>query len=112
MASLEYVGWIEEILEVNFGRFQTVLLLCNWVVANYGGSNATMKQDQYGFTSMNFECLIPLSAQSFAFSMHIQQMFFFFFLQTIPMVLGARKLCCIGNQEGKDHISLKREILN
>jgi hypothetical protein len=27
-------------------------------------------------SSMNFECLIPLSTQSFAFPMHIQQMFF------------------------------------
>jgi hypothetical protein len=71
MVSLEYVGWIEEILEVDFGRFQTVLLLCNWVVANYGGSNATMKHDQYGFTSMHFECLILFSSQLFAFVMHI-----------------------------------------
>jgi hypothetical protein len=27
MASLKYVGWIEEILKVNFGRFQTILFL-------------------------------------------------------------------------------------
>jgi hypothetical protein len=46
---LEYVGWIEEILELDFGGFQTVVLLCNWVVANYEGSNATVKCNEYGF---------------------------------------------------------------
>lgn len=29
VASLEYVGWIEKILEFDYGRFQIVVLLCN-----------------------------------------------------------------------------------
>jgi hypothetical protein len=76
MASLEYVWWIEEILELDYGMFQTIVFLCNWVVANYGGSNAIVKRDEYEFTLVNFECFIPLSAQSFAFPMHVQQVFF------------------------------------
>jgi hypothetical protein len=76
MATLEYVRWIEEILELDYGRFQTVVLLCNWVVANYKRSNATVRQDEYGFTLFNFECLIPFSTQSFAFPMHVEQVFF------------------------------------
>jgi hypothetical protein len=35
MASLEYVEWIEEILQLDYGKFQAVFILCNWVVANY-----------------------------------------------------------------------------
>jgi hypothetical protein len=75
--SIEYVGWIEEILELNYGRFQIVILLCNWVMANYKGFTTIMKYDDYGFTIVNFEQLIPLSTQSFAFPMHIEQRFFF-----------------------------------
>lgn len=35
-----------------------------------------MKRDEYGFTSVNFEKLILYSAQSFAFPLHIEQLFF------------------------------------
>jgi hypothetical protein len=61
MASFENVAWIEEILELDYGRFQTVILLCNWVVVNYEGSSAIVKHDYYKFTLVNFEHLIPLS---------------------------------------------------
>jgi hypothetical protein len=47
MASLEYVGWIEKILKFDYGQFQTIVLLCNWVVVNYGRPNATIKWDKY-----------------------------------------------------------------
>ncbi len=43
IAKLEYVGWVEEILELNYGVLKIVVLLCNWVKANYSGSSATMK---------------------------------------------------------------------
>jgi hypothetical protein len=29
MALLEYVGWIEEILELDYDMFQTIMFLCN-----------------------------------------------------------------------------------
>jgi hypothetical protein len=74
--SIKYVGWIEEILELDYGRFHIVVILCNWVVANYGGTMTTMKREKYGFKLMNFDRLIPLLAKSFAFPMHIQQVFF------------------------------------
>jgi hypothetical protein len=75
-ADLEYVGWVEEILSVDYGHFEVVVLYCNWVVANMKGEGATMKRDEYGFTTVNFERLIPYSAQSFAFPLHIEQVFF------------------------------------
>jgi hypothetical protein len=46
------------------------------VVVNYEGSFTTMKQDEYGFTLVNFECLILFFSQSFAFPMHVEQVFF------------------------------------
>jgi hypothetical protein len=75
-AELEYVGWVEEILSVDYGFFEVVVLYCNWVVANIKGDGATMKRDDYGFTIVNFDRLIPFSAQSFAFPLHIEQVFF------------------------------------
>jgi hypothetical protein len=54
MASLEYVGWIEEILELDYGKFQTIIFLCNSLVATYEDTNAKMKCDDYGFTLLNF----------------------------------------------------------
>ncbi|CAM6062576.1 unnamed protein product [Sphagnum tenellum] len=31
LAKLEYVGWVEEILELNYGALKTMVLLCDWV---------------------------------------------------------------------------------
>jgi hypothetical protein len=42
------------------------------VAANYEGTNATMKPDDYWFTLVNFEHVIPLATQSFAFPMHVE----------------------------------------
>jgi hypothetical protein len=61
MASLENVGWIEEIWELNYGRFQIVIFLCNWVAVNYEGPSVVVKHNYYKFTLVNFEPLIPLS---------------------------------------------------
>jgi hypothetical protein len=77
VAKLEYVGRIEEILELNYGVLNTIVFFCNWVKANYIGSNATIKRDEYGFTFVNFNSLIPISNQSFAFPIHVEQVFFF-----------------------------------
>jgi hypothetical protein len=52
------------------------MLLCKWVKANYNGSNATIKQNEYGFTLVNFGSLIPISNQSFAFPLHVEHVFF------------------------------------
>jgi hypothetical protein len=33
-AKLEHIGWVEEILELNYGVLKMVVLFCNWVKAN------------------------------------------------------------------------------
>jgi hypothetical protein len=35
-----------------------------------------MKKDEYVFTLVNFTYLIPISNQSFAFPLHVKQVFF------------------------------------
>jgi hypothetical protein len=47
LASLEYVGWIEKILELDYGRFHIIVLPYNWVVANYFRSTTTIKRDEW-----------------------------------------------------------------
>ncbi len=43
LAKLEYVGQVEEILELNYGVLNTIVFLCNWVKTNYIRSSATVK---------------------------------------------------------------------
>jgi hypothetical protein len=59
---LEYIGWMEEIIVVDYGRFELVLLYCSWMQANTEGARATVKRDDYGFTLIKFDRLIPHSA--------------------------------------------------
>ena len=75
-ADLEYVGQILEIVELNYRRHCVVLLVCEWVKANYRGQNATVKKDEWGFTLANFEALVPPGYDSFAFPIHCHQIFF------------------------------------
>ena len=73
---MEYVRWMEDILAVDYDRYELVVLYYNWVMANMVGQNATTKQDEYGFSLVNFDRLVPLSAESFAFPIHVEQVFF------------------------------------
>jgi hypothetical protein len=53
-----------------------MVLLCNWVKANYNGSSATIKRDKYGFTLVNFTSFILILDQSFALLINMEQVFF------------------------------------
>jgi hypothetical protein len=45
------------------------------VKANYTCNSATIKKDEYGFTLVNFNSLIPIFDQSFVFPIHVEQVF-------------------------------------
>ena len=75
-ADLEYIRQIVDIIELDYGRHCIVLLVCDWVKANYRGRNATMKKDEWGFTMANFGSLVPFAYESFAFPIHCYQIFF------------------------------------
>ncbi len=76
LAKLEYVGWVKEILELNYKVLKNITFLCNWLKENYSGNSTTMKKDKYDFTFVNFASLIPISNQFFAFPLHVKQVFF------------------------------------
>jgi len=50
---VEYMGHMEEILELNYKRHCLVVFVCDFVKANYNGENATIKKDKWGFTLAN-----------------------------------------------------------
>jgi hypothetical protein len=76
-ADVEYVGHIEEILELNYRCHCVVVLVCDFVKANYVGENATVKRDKWGFTLANYERRYgSICRDSFAFPRHCEQVFF------------------------------------
>ena len=76
-ADVEYVGHIEKILELNYRHHYLVVLVCNFVKANYIGDNATIKKDRWGFTSVNYGRRYgSVSQDSFAFPIHCEQVFY------------------------------------
>ena len=75
-AAVEYVGHLQEILELDYTTHCVIILVCEWVKANYAGTNATVKKDRLGFTMANFNRMIPYGKESFAFPIHVQQVFF------------------------------------
>lgn len=74
--NLEYIGWMEEIIGVDYINFKLLVLYYTWVKADMRGPHATMKQDEYGFTLIRPDCPIRYSADSFAFPVYVQQVFF------------------------------------
>jgi hypothetical protein len=51
---------LEEILELDYGVFNIVIFLCNWVKVNYNGRCAIVNGDEYIFIFVNFASLIPI----------------------------------------------------
>jgi len=45
-AKFEYVGWVEVILELNYGVLKMVVLFCNWVKPNYTWNNVIVKRNE------------------------------------------------------------------
>jgi hypothetical protein len=68
----EYLGWVEEILELNYRDHCVVILACKWVKARTTSPNPTVVCDKYGFTlaSISERTVVGLGPECFAFSIH------------------------------------------
>jgi hypothetical protein len=51
---LKYIGWAEEIIVVDYDKFELHVHYCSWVQANIVEAWATIKRDDYGFTLIKF----------------------------------------------------------
>jgi hypothetical protein len=49
----EYVGWIEEILELNYCTHCCIVLVCSWVPTTLDPTNNKVTRDMYGFSLVN-----------------------------------------------------------
>jgi hypothetical protein len=77
MTPVEYIGWIEEILELNYGGHYVIVLLCSWIKAISEERNATVRRDDYGFTLAKVpKKEIIIGPDSFSFPINVQQVFF------------------------------------
>jgi hypothetical protein len=73
----EHVGYIEEILELDYRNHCTTVLLCEWVKASRDVRIPTIERDKYGFSVANFNHMDNrVHPDSFAFPLHCQQVFF------------------------------------
>ena len=75
-ADVEYIGELEEIVELDYRQSCVVVFVCRWVRANYRGQNATVRRDRWGFTIANFDSCERFGRESFAFPQNCQQLFF------------------------------------
>ena len=72
----EHVGFIEEILELDYRNHCTTVLLCEWVKPTRDSRLPNIERDQYGFTVANFNHMDSrVHSDSFAFPLHCQQVF-------------------------------------
>jgi hypothetical protein len=76
METVEYVGWIHEIIELNYRSHCCIVLLCSWVPARMEASNSKVVRDRYGFAMVNLQSPMTLGPNSFAFPTQCQQVFF------------------------------------
>lgn len=73
----DHVGYIEEILELDYRNHCTTVLLCNWVKHSRDVRVPSIERDKYGFSVANFNHMDNRVHQdSFAFPLHCQQVFY------------------------------------
>ncbi|KAG0584842.1 hypothetical protein KC19_3G238500 [Ceratodon purpureus] len=76
LAALEYVGYLDEIIDLDYGEFHQTVLVGSWVKANYRGPQATVRRDKWGLTVANFNRMIEYGIDSFAFPNQVEQVFY------------------------------------
>ena len=71
------MGYIEEILELDYRNHCTTVLVCDWVQPSHDPRTSNIQRDRYGFTIANFNRMDgKVHSNSFAFPLHCQQVFF------------------------------------
>ena len=87
----DYVGYIEEILELDYRNHCTTVFVCDWVRGSTSSHFPHVERDRYGFAIANFNHMDgKVHADSFAFPMHYQQVFF----ADDPQKPGWKVICC------------------
>ena len=77
-ASVNYVGVVKDILQLDYGPLQTpvILLRCEWVRGHDNRGNDTYVRDEAGFLVVNFRQKMPKLAEPFIFPSQATQVFY------------------------------------
>ena len=106
--NINYYGRIKDIIELNYdGTFKVILFKCDWYDVHH---HAGMKQNDIGFTSLNFSRLIHTGEKymddPFVFSSQVVQVFY---VQDgkkddwyVPVRVRPRDLFDMGREEDED----------
>jgi hypothetical protein len=76
LLTAKYVGWVEEIIELNYRSHCCIVILCSWISGSQDIRNAKVERDRYIFLVGNFSRPMPVGPKSFAFSTQCHQVFF------------------------------------
>ena len=76
--SVNYVGVLKDVLELDYGPVQTpvILLRCEWAKPSDNRGNSTYVRDDAGFLVVNFRNKMPRTADPFIFPSQATQVFF------------------------------------
>lgn len=77
-SSVNYVGVLKDVLELDYGALSTkiILLRCEWVKRQDSRGNPTYTKDESGFLVVNFRHKLPRLAEPFIFPSQATQVFF------------------------------------
>ena len=112
VGGVDYFGKIRDIIELNYyGSFKVVLFKCDWVNIYH---SAGMKQDEYGFTLVNFSHLIHTGENAnddpYVFSSQVQQVFYVedpkAINWSVVIKVKPRDTFEVGNEEALDDVNL------
>jgi hypothetical protein len=70
VTQVEFVGNVEEILELDYQNLCVIVLLCKWVKEKYSKPSPTIIRDHLAFTIANFNNMVELGKESFVFPIH------------------------------------------
>jgi hypothetical protein len=75
--SINYVGILKDILELDYGPLHTpvILMKCEWMKRHDNWGNNTYSRDETGFMLINFRHKLPKAAEPFIFPSQATQVF-------------------------------------
>jgi len=76
LGKVTYFGKVVEILELDYGRLKSILLLCDWIAPIWRGPTASLNKNKYGFTLIKLSRLMRHSGNSFVFPLQASQIYF------------------------------------
>jgi len=100
----DYIGYVEEILELDYHSHFTVVLLCDWVSNSRDVRHPNVRRDKYDFTVVNFNHMDgKVHDDSFAFSLHCEQVFF----SDDPCKRGWKVVCRTDVRRRRKHLHVR-----